>query len=75
VISPGASDARHWRAAGVTSYGWVPFVLPVGDIHCVHGRGERLSLEAFRDGVRLYCRTVAELACTPPTRDEHEVPE
>jgi carboxypeptidase PM20D1 len=65
VLSPGASDARHWRAAGVTSYGWVPFAVPVADILGVHGRGERLAVEAFHDGVRRYCRTVTELACQP----------
>jgi acetylornithine deacetylase/succinyl-diaminopimelate desuccinylase-like protein len=69
VISPGGSDARHWRAAGVTSYGWVPFVIPAGDIHGVHGRGERLSTAAFRDGLRLYCATVAELASAPPDQE------
>jgi acetylornithine deacetylase/succinyl-diaminopimelate desuccinylase-like protein len=73
ILSPAASDARHWRAAGVTCYGWVPFVLPVGDIHGVHGANERVSVEAFHDGVRRYYRAVAGLASAPATPDVQEV--
>jgi acetylornithine deacetylase/succinyl-diaminopimelate desuccinylase-like protein len=62
ILSPGASDARHWRHAGVPAYGWVPFELPVADIHGVHGPNERLSLQSFRDGLRMYYHAVAALA-------------
>jgi len=68
ILSPGASDARHWRAAGVSAYGWVPFTLPVADIHGVHGTNERISLSSFRAGLRQYYRAVAELASTPYRR-------
>lgn len=62
VLSPGASDARQWRGAGVPAYGWVPFAIEAPDIHSVHGPNERLSVAAFRSGVRDYYRAVAELA-------------
>jgi acetylornithine deacetylase/succinyl-diaminopimelate desuccinylase-like protein len=62
ILSPGASDARLWRAVGVPSYGWVPFVLPVSDLPGVHGANERVGVESFTAGVRRYCRAVAALA-------------
>jgi acetylornithine deacetylase/succinyl-diaminopimelate desuccinylase-like protein len=62
IISPGASDNRFWRAAGVPAYGWVPFVIPVGDIHGVHGANERVAVTSFRDGIRQYYQAIAELA-------------
>lgn len=62
ILSPGASDARHWRAAGVPSYGWVPFTLPAADIHSVHGPNERVSVDSFTAGIRRYYRAVAALA-------------
>lgn len=64
ILSPGASDARHWRAADVPSYGWIPFGLPVTDIHSVHGPNERIAVDSFLAGLRRYYRTVAALAAS-----------
>lgn len=69
ILSPGASDARHWRYAGAPAYGWVPFPLSVADIHGVHGPNERLSLSSFRDGLRTYFAAVAALATSPQPLD------
>lgn len=62
IISPGASDGRFWREKGVPAYGWVPFVIPVTDIHGVHGANERVRLTALRAGIRQYYQAIAELA-------------
>ncbi|HWN43551.1 MAG TPA: M20/M25/M40 family metallo-hydrolase [Thermoanaerobaculia bacterium] len=64
ILSPGASDCRFWRALGVSCYGWIPFVIPGEDLHRVHGPDERVSLEAFRAGLRSYYEAVHELAAT-----------
>ncbi|GLY30459.1 M20/M25/M40 family metallo-hydrolase [Kineosporia sp. NBRC 101731] len=68
ILSPGASDARFWRAAGVPAFGWVPFPLPAADIHGMHGSNERVALDAFRDGLRLYAGVVAAAATASPDR-------
>jgi acetylornithine deacetylase/succinyl-diaminopimelate desuccinylase-like protein len=64
IISPGASDCRFWRAHGVCSYGWIPFVIPGEDLHSVHGPDERVSLEAFGAGLRSCYEVIHELAQT-----------
>ena len=61
ILSPGASDGRHFRAAGTTCYGWVPFSIPGEDLHSVHGPDERVSLAAFGRGVRMLHGAVTEL--------------
>jgi acetylornithine deacetylase/succinyl-diaminopimelate desuccinylase-like protein len=62
ILSPGGSDARYWRAAGVPSYGWVPFTMPAADVHSVHGPNERVAVDSFTAGLRRYYRAVAALA-------------
>ena len=62
ILSPASSDARNWRSKGVPCYGWVPFPLPVGDVHGVHGPDERVSTASFELGVRTFVGAVAELA-------------
>ena len=64
ILSPGASDCRFWRLANVNCYGWIPFVIPVGDLHSVHGPNERISITAFQKGLRSLYRAVAEIATT-----------
>jgi carboxypeptidase PM20D1 len=72
ILSPAASDARHWRAAGVPAFGWVPFPVPAADIHTIHGVGERLAVDSFRTGLRTYFRVLAQLATTaaPDRKDD-----
>lgn len=62
ILSPGASDCRFWRHANVTCYGWIPFVIPGGDLHSVHGPNERISIAAFQHGLRSLYGAVAEIA-------------
>ena len=64
ILSPGGSDARYWRAAGVPSYGWVPFTMPAADVHSVHGPNERVAVDSFTAGLRRYYRAVAALAAS-----------
>jgi acetylornithine deacetylase/succinyl-diaminopimelate desuccinylase-like protein len=64
ILSPGASDCRFWRQAHVNCYGWIPFVIPGSDLHSVHGPNERISIAAFRQGIKSMYRAVAEMAMT-----------
>jgi acetylornithine deacetylase/succinyl-diaminopimelate desuccinylase-like protein len=48
----------------VNCYGWIPFVIPAGDLHSVHGPNERISITAFQKGLRSLYRAVAEIATT-----------
>jgi len=62
-VIPGFTDSHYFRAHGVASYGFVPFVLSEEDEKTVHGPNERVSLENLRDGVR---RLVTLLRTLPP---------
>ena len=55
------NDARFFRAVGVPSYGFSPFVAYAPDSFTVGGRNERITLPAFLEGVELYRDTVLEL--------------
>lgn len=65
ICSPGASDCRFFRLRGVPAYGWIPFVIPLHDLHSVHGPDERLSIAELQAGLRSYFGLVLDLA----TRD------
>jgi acetylornithine deacetylase/succinyl-diaminopimelate desuccinylase-like protein len=62
-VIPGFTDSHYFRAKGIASYGFVPFVLPQGEEKTVHGTNERVSVENLRDGVR---RLVGLLLALPP---------
>jgi carboxypeptidase PM20D1 len=62
ILSPGASDCRFWRRAGVTCYGWVPFMIDASDLHSVHGANERVSVEQFGLGIQSLYRAVLRLS-------------
>jgi acetylornithine deacetylase/succinyl-diaminopimelate desuccinylase-like protein len=57
-----ASDARFFRAAGIPSYGFSPFVIYTSDTIHVGGPEERLSLPGYVEGVKLYKELVRRLA-------------
>jgi len=61
-----ATDARFFRAAGVTSYGFSPFLLLTSDSHKITGPNERMILPAFVEGVDLYAELVRRLAGSAP---------
>jgi acetylornithine deacetylase/succinyl-diaminopimelate desuccinylase-like protein len=62
ILSPGASDCRFWRAAGVACYGWVPFAIAPSDLHGVHGCDEKVSIDAFGAGIESFYRVVSQMA-------------
>jgi acetylornithine deacetylase/succinyl-diaminopimelate desuccinylase-like protein len=62
-VIPGFTDSHYFRAKGVASYGFVPFVLQQSEEKTVHGTNERVSVDNLRDGVR---RLFGLLHALPP---------
>ncbi len=62
ILSPAASDCRFWRAKNVPAYGWIPFVIPVADLHRVHSVDERVPIESFKQSLRVFYEAVRGLA-------------
>jgi acetylornithine deacetylase/succinyl-diaminopimelate desuccinylase-like protein len=55
------TDARHFRARGLPTYGFAPFPVVVSDTQRVGKGDERMQLPAFLAGVALFREAVAEL--------------
>lgn len=62
VLSTGATDSRHLRLAGISSFGLRPFPANDDDARRQHGRDERVLATSFRYGCEFLYRTVEELA-------------
>jgi acetylornithine deacetylase/succinyl-diaminopimelate desuccinylase-like protein len=63
-VITGFTDSHWFRALGIASYGFVPFVLDERDQRTVHGIDERVSLENLKEGVR---RLLVVLRSIPST--------
>jgi len=55
------SDARLFRAAGIPSYGFSPFLLVAADTFTAAQPNERMAIDAFVEGVALYEEAVRRL--------------
>ncbi len=64
ILSPGASDCRHWRYAGINCYGWVPFPISQHDLAGVHGQNERVAIRSLQQGIHTLYHAVLELLTT-----------
>ena len=62
IVARSATDARFYRAAGIPSFGFTPFLILSTDTMQMTGPGERIVLPAFVEGVDLYTRLVRALA-------------
>jgi acetylornithine deacetylase/succinyl-diaminopimelate desuccinylase-like protein len=51
-VITGFTDSHYFRAKGIASYGFVPFVVPPSEEKTVHGTNERVSVVNLRDAVR-----------------------
>jgi len=56
-----ATDARFFRALGVPTYGFSPFLIMNTDTLQVDAANERFALPGFVDGVALYSKAVRRL--------------
>ncbi len=61
-----ATDSRFFRAAGVPSYGFSPFLIMNTDTLQVDKANERFALPGFVEGVSLYKDVVRRLVLAEP---------
>jgi len=62
MISPGFTDNRIYRAAGVPAVGFIPVLLTTEELGGVHGHDERISTANLRLGTRLLLDLVRRAA-------------
>jgi acetylornithine deacetylase/succinyl-diaminopimelate desuccinylase-like protein len=62
MLMMGGTDGRFLSARGATCYGYSPLRLPAGlkFMELIHGHDERVPLDAFREGVRVFAETVLD---------------
>ncbi|MEE8137539.1 MAG: M20/M25/M40 family metallo-hydrolase [Thermoanaerobaculia bacterium] len=56
-----ATDSRFFRAAGIPSYGFSPFLIFATDTYRADTSNERIGLPGFVEGVRLYGEVLRRL--------------
>jgi acetylornithine deacetylase/succinyl-diaminopimelate desuccinylase-like protein len=57
----GGTDSKHYRDAGIISYGISPFKLKDQELNKVHGNNERLSVDNLEFGIRLLYAIIQKL--------------
>ena len=57
-ITTGFTDSHFFREKGITSYGFAPFAVQESDSDRAHGNDERISVQSFTAGVRLFWEVV-----------------
>ena len=61
-LDHGFTESQMFRALGIQSYGWNPFVLPLDVERTKHAANERIPIQQFREGVRVFCEVVEKIA-------------
>ena len=60
-VSSGFTDSRVFRKHGVTSYGFIPYLIETNEAMTVHGHNERITVENLRLGCQVLFETVRRL--------------
>ncbi|MCG3212214.1 MAG: putative succinyl-diaminopimelate desuccinylase [Anaerolineae bacterium] len=60
-LTPGATDSRFFRAAGMHAYGFMPMLLDNAELSRIHGLDERVSLSNLRFGLQTVFTTLSTL--------------
>lgn len=60
-MQTGFTDSHFFRARGIPSYGYSPFLVPPADESSVHGNEERVSIENVRRGTRMMVEILRSL--------------
>jgi acetylornithine deacetylase/succinyl-diaminopimelate desuccinylase-like protein len=60
-LTPGATDSRFFRQAGMKAYGFMPMVLDTQELSRIHGIDERISTANLRFGVQVVFETLRKL--------------
>jgi acetylornithine deacetylase/succinyl-diaminopimelate desuccinylase-like protein len=66
ILTPGNTDARWFREAGVTAYGIVPFEISQAELDAIHGKDERLPIEELHRGAERIYWIARDLCATSP---------
>jgi acetylornithine deacetylase/succinyl-diaminopimelate desuccinylase-like protein len=61
AMQTGFTDSHFFRARGIPSYGYSPFLVPPADDAGVHGNEERVSIENVRRGTRVMVEILRSL--------------
>jgi len=60
------TESQIYRQLGIASYGFCPFVSTPGEAATPHGTDERISVEAYKDGLRVLFEVVVAVAARRP---------
>jgi acetylornithine deacetylase/succinyl-diaminopimelate desuccinylase-like protein len=50
-LTTGATDLRYFRNLGIPAYGFFPIILSNEELFRMHGKNERISIAALKQGV------------------------
>ncbi len=62
MIIPYGTDSRMFRLRGAKCYGILPLVLTTELATSIHGDAERIPVDQFETGIRIYYETLLEVA-------------
>jgi acetylornithine deacetylase/succinyl-diaminopimelate desuccinylase-like protein len=60
-VSAGFTDSRAFRKHGITSYGFIPYLLEQDEAMTVHGHNERITVDNLRLGAQILFETVRRI--------------
>jgi acetylornithine deacetylase/succinyl-diaminopimelate desuccinylase-like protein len=60
-LTPGATDSRFFRRAGMKAYGFMPMLLDNQELSRIHGVDERISTANLRFGIQVVFETLRKL--------------
>lgn len=60
-LTPGATDSRFFRRAGMKAYGFMPMLLDNHELSRIHGVDERISTANLRFGIQVVYETLRKL--------------
>ncbi|MDP9236034.1 MAG: M20/M25/M40 family metallo-hydrolase [Chloroflexota bacterium] len=60
-VSAGFTDSRAFRRHGITSYGFIPYLLEQDEAMTVHGHNERITVDNLRLGSQILFETVRRI--------------
>lgn len=60
-LTPGATDSRFFRQAGMQAYGFMPMLLDSHELSRIHGIDERISTANLRWGIQVVFETLQKL--------------
>ncbi len=61
-VTPGTTDSRFFRRAGMNAYGFMPMLLDTNELSRIHGLDERVSTANLRWGIRVVFEALQRLA-------------